>query len=312
MRVLLTGGAGFIGSHVLEALLLRGDSVTVVDDFNPYYDPALKRGHLAGIRGFALVEGDLRDPDLAARAVRESKADAIIHLAGQGGVRPSLAQPALYNAVNTGATLNLLEACRQEGVRRFVFGSSSTVYGETSRVPFREDETDLRPISPYGVSKLVAEHYVRVAHRLHGLRTTVLRFFSVYGPRQRPDMAFHTFARLLREGREVPVFGDGSSRRDYTYVDDTVQGVLAAVDRDEGFEIYNIAESRTVDLNTVLGLLEKHLGRRAVRKTLPEQPGDVKQTHADITKARQRLGYDPRTPVEEGIRRFADWFKTLP
>ncbi len=308
MRILLTGGAGFIGSHVLEALLARGDSVAVVDDFNPYYDPAIKRANLAALRGFELVEGDLVDPALVARAYDAARPDAVVHLAGQGGVRPSLSAPALYAAVNAGATLNLLEEARRRGVRKFVFASSSTVYGDTSRVPFREDDPELRPVSPYGVSKLLAEHYVRLAHELHGLRASVLRFFSVYGPRQRPDMAIHSFARRIREGAELPFFGDGSSRRDYTYVGDTVQGVLGALGRDDGFEVYNIAESRTVTLSELVAALERRLGRKAVLKRLPPQPGDVAATHADISKARARLGYDPRTPFEEGLDRFCAWF----
>ena len=240
-------------------------------------------------------------------AAFEPKPDAVIHLAARAGVRPSLEEPDLYASVNISGTFALLEACRRQGVSKFVFASSSSVYGDADRVPFREDLADPRPVSPYGVTKQAGEHAVRLYHRLHGLRASALRFFTVYGPRQRPDMAIHKFARLILDGKEVPLFGDGSTRRDYTYVDDAVGGILGALGRDDGFEVYNIAESRTVTLNELVELLEKSLGKKARIKRLPEQAGDVKRTYADISKAKANLGYKPATPIEEGIEKFCAW-----
>jgi UDP-glucuronate 4-epimerase len=303
MRILLTGGAGFIGSHLLQRLLARGDDVSVVDDFNDSYDPALKRGNLpAG--GFRLHERDIRE---AADLVAREKPEAVVHLAARAGVRPSLADPALYDSVNVGGTLVLLEACRRSGVGRFVFASSSSVYGNAP-VPFREDQEPLDPVSPYGVSKLAAEHYVRVYSHLHGIRATCLRFFTVYGPRQRPDMAIHAFAAAISAGREIPMFGDGTTERDYTFITDILQGILAALDRPEPFAVYNLGESRTVPLRRLIDLLGEILGKTPRVRELPEQPGDVKRTCASIDRARRNLGYDPKVPIEEGLRAFADWF----
>jgi UDP-glucuronate 4-epimerase len=309
MRILLTGGGGFIGSQVLERLL-PANQVTVLDDFNDYYDPAIKRRNLkeAATKGsFDVVEGDLRDPAVIAKALA-AKPEALIHLAARAGVRASLAAPELYSGVNVAGTVSLLEASRKAGVRKVVFASSSSVYGDSPNVPYRETET-LAPISPYGATKLLGEQYLRVFGTLYGITSTALRFFTVYGPRQRPDMAIHAFARKILAGEEIPVFGDGTTRRDYTYVDDTVAGVLAALARDGGFEIYNLGESRTVELRELISLLEKHLGRRAKLKPMPEQPGDVKQTYADVSKARSGLGYNPSVDIDEGIRRFVKWLK---
>lgn len=310
MRILLTGGAGFIGSHLLERLLGLGHAVGVVDCLDDYYDPALKRRNLSEVRGaFALHEADVRDGAAVARAFDATKPEAVIHLAARAGVRPSLEQPELYQAVNVEGTLVLLEECRRRGVGRFVFASSSSVYGDADRVPFREDDASICPASPYGVTKLIGEHYCSVWHRLFGMRITALRFFSVYGPRQRPDMAIRKFATLMREGREVPVFGDGSMQRDYTYVDDVVDGVLGALAREDGFEIYNLGESRTVSLTELVAVLERALGVKAKVKHLPPPPGDVRRTFADIAKARANLGYAPKVPIEEGVRRFVEWLR---
>ncbi|HKS15898.1 MAG TPA: NAD-dependent epimerase/dehydratase family protein [Planctomycetota bacterium] len=309
MRVLVTGGAGFIGSHLVRTLLAAGRDVTTLDDFNDYYDPALKRANAATFNGARIVEGDIRDGRAVERAF-ESRPDAVVHLAARAGVRPSLEQPDLYASVNVSGTFALLEACRRHGVPKFVFASSSSVYGDAERVPFREDLADPRPVSPYGVTKQAGEHAVRLYHRLHGLRTSALRFFTVYGPRQRPDMAIHKFARLILDGKELPLFGDGSTRRDYTYVDDAVGGIVGALGRDDGFEVYNIAESRTVTLSELVGLLEKNLGKTARIKRLPEQTGDVKRTYADISKAKANLGYAPSTPIEEGIAKFCAWMRS--
>ena len=309
MRVLVTGGAGFIGSHLVQNLLAAGRDVTILDDFNDYYDPALKRANAATFNGARMVEGDIRDEKAVDRAL-ESKPDAVVHLAARAGVRPSLEQPDLYSSVNISGTFALLEACRRRGVPKFVFASSSSVYGDADRVPFREEWADTKPVSPYGVTKQAGEHAVRLYHRLHGLRTSALRFFTVYGPRQRPDMAIHKFARLILEGKEVPFFGDGTSRRDYTYVDDAVKGIVGALGRDDGFETYNIAESRTVGLGELIELLEKNLGKTARIKRLPDQAGDVKRTYADISKAKEKLGYSPSTTIEEGIAKFCDWLRS--
>jgi len=307
MRILLTGGAGFIGSHLLERLLARGEDVTVLDDFNDYYDPAIKRRNLPK-GGFRLVERDLRD---AAPLVGELKPDVLIHLAARAGVRPSLRDPALYESVNVAGTLGLLEACRRGGVGRVVFASSSSVYGD-GKVPFSEADDDLRPVSPYGVTKLLGEHYCRIYSGLHGLKITCLRFFTVYGPRQRPDMAIHAFTAAIAAGREIPMFGDGSTERDYTYVDDIQQGILGALDHPEPFAVYNLGESRVTTLKRLIELIGERVGRKPVIKPMPEQPGDVKRTFASIDRARKNLGYDPKTPVEEGLTRFVEWFKAKP
>jgi|SRR5688572_11477179 len=304
MKILVTGGAGFVGSHLVQRLLADGHGVTILDDFNDYYDPSIKRGNLA--KDARLVEGDIRDAQAVARAF-DPKPEAVIHLAARAGVRPSLEQPDLYASVNIAGTFALLDACRARGVAKFVFASSSSIYGDAERVPFREDFADPRPVSPYGVTKQAGEEALRLYHRLYGLRTSALRFFTVYGPRQRPDMAIHKFARLILEGKDVPIFGDGSTHRDYTYVGDAVQGIVGALRRDDGFEIYNIGESRTVTLSELVGLLEKNLGKKARIKQLPEQPGDVKRTYADITKAKTNLGYKPSTSIEAGIERFCGW-----
>jgi UDP-glucuronate 4-epimerase len=308
MKVLLTGGAGFIGSHFLERLLSRGDEMVVVDDLNDYYDPSLKRANLDAARRagrFEFVERDLRGGlyDLL-------RVDAVVHLAARAGVRPSLQDPELYHAVNVDGTLRLLEDCRHAGVKKFVFASSSSVYGNTSEAPFREEQAPLEPISPYGATKLIGEGYLHAYAHLHGIRSTALRFFTVYGPRQRPDMAIRAFAEKMLRGEEIPVFGDGSTERDYTFVDDIVQGLVGALDRDDAYEVYNLGESRTVPLARLIELLEEHLGVRAKIRRLPEQPGDVRRTFARVDKARERLGYRPQVPIEEGIRRFAAWIRS--
>jgi len=304
MKILLTGGAGFIGSHLLERLIARGDDVAVIDDFNDYYDPCIKRANLPG-RGFRLHERDIRE---AAPLVALEHPDLVIHLAARAGVRPSQKDPELYESVNVAGTLGLLEACRAAGVKRFIFASSSSVYGN-SPVPFHEEEGNLKPISFYGVTKLMGEHYVRIYARLHGIHATCLRFFTAYGPRQRPDMAIHSFTRAVLEDREIPMFGDGSTERDYTYVTDIVQGVLGAVDHDEPFAIYNLGESRTIALKRLIELIGENAGRIPRIRQMPEQPGDVQRTCASIELARRRLGYDPKVPIEDGIREFVAWYK---
>lgn len=305
MKILLTGGAGFIGSHLLERLIARGEDVVVLDDLNDYYDPAIKRSNLPK-GGFRLVERDLRD---SAGLIGEVKPDVVVHLAARAGVRPSLKDPALYDSVNVAGTLGLLEACRRSGVGRFVFASSSSVYGNGA-APSSEDDLSLQPVSPYGVTKLLGEHYCRIYSQLHGLQVTCLRFFTVYGPRQRPDMAIHAFTKACAEGREIPMFGDGTTERDYTHVTDILQGLLAAIDRPEPFGLYNLGESRTIPLKRLIELIGRNVGRAPIIKPMPEQPGDVKRTFASIERAKAKLGYAPKVAIEDGIADFVKWFVT--
>jgi UDP-glucuronate 4-epimerase len=313
-NVLVTGGAGFIGSHLVERLLGEGRwRVHVLDDFNDFYDPALKRRNVAphlSRADFRLSEADIRDRAALEEVFRGSAFDCIVHLAARAGVRPSLLEPVLYAETNIRGTLNLLELARETGVRQFVFGSSSSVYGENEKVPFSEDDPVNRPISPYAATKAAGELLCHTYSHLWGLRSVALRFFTVYGARQRPDLAIHKFARLISEGRPLPVFGDGTTRRDYTYIDDIIAGVRAAMDYEaSAFEVINLGESRTVSLSELIALLERELGREALIERRPTQPGDVPQTFADTRKARALLGYEPQTPIEEGIRRFVGWFR---
>jgi UDP-glucuronate 4-epimerase len=312
---LVTGGAGFIGSHLVERLL-KDDAwrVTVLDDFNDFYDPALKRANVAPHLkrdDYNLVEADIRDRAALERVFDAARFDCVVHLAARAGVRPSLVEPMLYAETNINGTLNLLEMAREHGVRQFVFGSSSSVYGENEKVPFAEDDPIFKPISPYAATKAAGELLCHTYTHLHGVRSVCLRFFTVYGARQRPDLAIHKFARLISEGRPIPVFGDGTTRRDYTYVDDIIAGVRSAMDyAASDYEVINLGESRTVELRELIALLEKELGRAALVDRQPLQPGDVPQTFADIGKARRLLGYDPQTDIGEGIRRFVEWFRS--
>jgi UDP-glucuronate 4-epimerase len=313
-NVLVTGGAGFIGSHLVGRLLSEGGRrVSVVDDFNDFYDPEVKRRNVAPHEGrddFELHEADIRDRAALGEIFKETAFDCVVHLAARAGVRPSLSEPVLYAETNINGTLNLLELAREHKVRQFVFGSSSSVYGENEKVPFAEDDPVSHPISPYAATKAAGELLCHTYSHLFGLRCVCLRFFTVYGARQRPDLAIHKFARLISAGKPIPVFGDGTTRRDYTFVDDIIAGVRAAMDYEASdYEVINLGESRTVELRELIGLLEKELGREAIIDRKPLQPGDVPQTFADISKARRLLGYDPRTPIEEGIRRFVEWFE---
>jgi UDP-glucuronate 4-epimerase len=312
--ILVTGGAGFIGSHLVDRLLAADHQITVVDDFNDFYDPAIKREnvsrHLSNPK-YQLAEIDIRDRNELEKIFATRNFNCIVHLAARAGVRPSLSQPQLYTETNINGTLNLLELARAQGIQQFVFGSSSSVYGINAKVPFSEDDPIRQPISPYAATKGAGELLCHTYSHLYGLRCVCLRFFTVYGPRQRPDLAIHKFARLIDHGQPIPVFGDGTTRRDYTYIDDIISGVLAAIDYDQtGYEVINLGESRTVELQELIALLEKELDLRAVIERLPPQPGDVPQTFADITKARQLLGYNPQTQIEEGIHRFIHWFRS--
>ncbi|RMF72366.1 MAG: NAD-dependent epimerase/dehydratase family protein [Acidobacteria bacterium] len=310
--VLVTGAAGFIGSHVVDHLLARGDTVVGLDNFDPFYDPALKRENLAAALaapGFTLVEGDLRDRALVDRVLAEHRVDAVIHLAARAGVRPSLADPELYADVNVRGSAVVFEAARAAGITRVIYASSSSVYGGNEKLPFAEDDPVDHPVSPYAATKKANELQAHVYSRLHGMTMIGLRFFTVYGPRQRPEMAIASFTRRIAEGRPVPMYGDGTSRRDYTYIDDIVAGVLAALDRGEGYRIYNLGESRTTSLARLIELIGEALGVTPQIERLPEQPGDVPATWADIRRARDELGYDPQVPVEDGIRRYVAWFR---
>ena len=313
-NILITGGAGFIGSHLVDQLLGEGAwNVTVVDDFNDFYDPSIKRenvsAHLAN-PNFKVIEADLRDRAALERAFANASYDCIAHLAARAGVRPSLRQPRLYVETNVNGTLNLLELARASGVRQFIFGSSSSVYGINQKVPFSEDDPIFNPISPYAATKAAGELLCHSYAHLYDLRIVCLRFFTVYGARQRPDLAIHKFAQLISAGKPIPVFGDGTTRRDYTYIDDIISGVRAAIDYDASkYEIINLGESRTVELRELISLLENALDMRAEIDRQPRQPGDVPQTFADITKARRLLGYDPQTQIEAGLAKFVEWFR---
>ncbi|HEX8176621.1 MAG TPA: GDP-mannose 4,6-dehydratase [Pyrinomonadaceae bacterium] len=313
-EILVTGGAGFIGSHLVDKLLSEDLwRVTVVDDFNNFYSPVIKRENVRAHfqnPSYRLVEADIRDREALRRLFDETKFQVIVHLAARAGVRPSLAEPQLYNETNVTGTLNLLELARTHKIPQFVFGSSSSVYGINAKVPFSEEDPTRSPISPYAATKAAGELLCHTYTHLYGIRAVALRFFTVYGARQRPDLAIHKFAQLIDRGKPIPVFGDGTTRRDYTYIDDIIQGVRAAIDyTGSDYEAINLGESRTVELNELIGILEDALGKRAVVDRQPAQPGDVPQTFADITKARQLLGYDPQTQIEEGIRRFIEWFQ---
>ena len=318
MKVIITGAAGFIGSHLCERLLDRDWDVVGLDNFDPFYDPSMKRRNLeAALRSprFRFIEGDVRDPGCIDEVVSDAGArsgsppDAIVHLAARAGVRTSLEDPVLYSEVNLVGTTRMLEAARSLGVSRFIFASSSSVYGDREGAPFKEGDNVDFPISPYAATKKAGEVLCHAHHHLYGFAVTCLRFFTVYGPRQRPEMAIHQFTRSILEGKPVVVFGDGSARRDFTYVDDVVDGIVLALERAAGYRIYNLGNSRTVELSQLISLIEKACGTGAKIDRRPSQPGDVGLTCADITRAADDLGYNPSVPIEEGLERFVDWYR---
>jgi UDP-glucuronate 4-epimerase len=313
MNFLITGGAGFIGSHVGERLLRDGHAVWAFDDLNDFYDPQFKRRNLRELqtlaRPFEFHYGDITDRDALEELFHEVRFDQVIHLAARAGVRPSLRDPALYVQVNVEGTVNVLEAARLHGVKKIIMASSSSVYGLNSKTPFTESDPVVSAMSPYAASKLACESLGHVWHHLYGMDVALLRFFTVYGPRQRPDLAIYKFARLILAGKPIPVFGDGGAARDYTFVTDTVDGVIACTQREIGYDIFNLGESQVTTLSRMIELLEDALGKKAVIDRQPLQPGDVPITYANIDKARAKLGYDPRVKIEEGIRRFAAWVK---
>jgi UDP-glucuronate 4-epimerase len=316
-RVLITGGAGFIGSHLAERLLDEGDHcVTVLDSFDDFYDPRVKRRNVAaalarGEKGarYLLVEGDIRDERIVGALFAENRFDQVVHIAARAGVRPSIEQPLLYESVNCQGTLVLLEAMRRNGVKELVFASSSSVYGENPKVPFSETDPVNRPISPYAATKRSNELTIATYNHLYGINAACLRFFTVYGPRQRPDLAIAKFTKLIDEGRPIPVFGDGNARRDFTYVDDIIQGVRAAMQRCSGYEIYNLGESATTPVSELIAMIEDAVGKKAVIDRKPAQPGDVPITYADISKAQAGLDYRPTTKIAEGVKKYVAWYK---
>jgi UDP-glucuronate 4-epimerase len=311
MKAVVTGAAGFIGSHLTERLLNDGWTVIGVDNFDAFYDPRIKRRNIAACLAnprFQLVEADIRDKAAMGKAIG-SDVDAILHLAARAGVRPSIAEPALYTDVNVNGTVVLLEIARERKIPKFIFASSSSVYGNNRKVSFSEDDNVDFPISPYAATKKAGELICHTYHHLHGIAIDCLRFFTVYGPRQRPDLAIHKFARLIEEGKPIPVYGDGTMMRDFTYIDDIINGVVAAVHRCTGYEIYNLGESRPISVNDLITELEIALGRKAVKTYLPLQPGDVDRTYADVTRAERDLGYKPSTDIRTGLARFVAWLR---
>lgn len=308
---LITGGAGFIGSQLSERLLSEGWRVVCLDNFDTFYDPQIKRNNISSAlkeKYFTLIEGDIRDKRLLDNIFNREKIDVVIHIAARAGVRPSIKDPALYYDVNVGGTLNLLEAVRGRNVKKFIFASSSSVYGENTKVPFSEEDNVDYPISPYAATKKAGELLCYTYYHLYRIPITCLRFFTVYGPRQRPEMAIHKFTRLIYEGKPVPVFGDGSSKRDYTFIEDIIEGVVKSIHSGSLYEIINLGESNTISLSDLIVLIENNLHKNAVIEKLPLQPGDVPITYADTGKARSLLGYNPQTNIKEGIRIFTEWF----
>ena len=334
MNFLVTGGAGFIGSHVCERLLHDGHAVWAFDDLNDFYDPQFKRRNLREIQAlapwnnsgrdaatagslaystgqakpFEFIHGDITDRAALDEMFSSVQFDQVIHLAARAGVRPSLANPALYQRVNVEGTVNVLEAARTHRVKKITIASSSSVYGVNSKTPFAESDPIFSAVSPYAASKLACEALGHVWHHIYKMDVAMLRFFTVYGPRQRPDLVIYKFAKLIRAGKPIPVFGDGTAARDYTFITDTLDGIIACTQKEFGYELFNLGESQTIQLNDLIRLLEKLLGQKAVIDRQPVQPGDVPITFADISKARAKFGYNPQVKIEQGLPKFVDWF----
>jgi UDP-glucuronate 4-epimerase len=312
MKALVTGSAGFIGSHLCERLLADGNAVVGLDNLDDFYDPAVKRANMSKSMGsdkFRFVEGDIRAPGCIDDVLKSGDVDIVVHLAAKAGVRPSIADPAGYQDVNITGTVVLLEGVKRYGIGKFIFASSSSVYGNNKKVPFSESDNVDFPISPYAATKKAGELICHTYSHLYDIDMTCLRFFTVYGPRQRPDLAIHKFCKLIEAGQAIPVFGDGSMMRDFTYIDDILDGVTAAMERTNGYEIYNLGESRPVRLDELINRIEDALGKKAIIERLPNQPGDVDQTYADVSKAQKELGYEPATQIEVGLKRFVEWLR---
>ena len=313
MKYLITGGAGFIGSSLTERLLRRGDKIVCVDNFNDFYDPAVKRKNIKSFLdngSYKLVETDIRDFEKIKKIICAGGFDCVVHFAARAGVRPSIIEPELYKEVNVGGTTNILEACRDADCKKIVSASSSSVYGNYPEVPFSEDMSPLAPASPYGFTKLRGEEICRKYWKDYGIKSACLRFFTVYGPRQRPEMAIHKFIRRIISGKQIEIFGLGSSSRDYTYIDDIIDGVIAVIDKDFDFEIFNLGDSSPVNILDLVKIIEKAVGKEAKIKFASKQEGDVERTFADITKASKELNYYPKVSIEEGVRRFVEWIKS--
>jgi UDP-glucuronate 4-epimerase len=313
-NILVTGGAGFIGSHLCGRLLREGYTVICLDNFDSFYDPNIKIKNIEGMgkkfpNQFELITGDIRNYEHLTETFKKNRIDSVVHLAARAGVRPSIDNPLLYQDVNIRGTIVLLETCKEFGIKDFIFASSSSVYGENQRVPFSEEDLDIQPISPYGATKRAGELLCYSYHHLYGMNIACLRIFTAYGPRQRPEMAIHKFTRLIEQGEKIPIYGDGSSRRDYTYIDDLIEGILNVMHHHKGFELYNLGESQTTSLNELIRLIEEAFGKKANVEMLEPQPGDVSITYADISKAERKLGYHPKIKIEEGIKRFVEWYK---
>jgi UDP-glucuronate 4-epimerase len=312
MQVLVTGAAGFIGSHLCERFLADGHQVVGLDNFDPFYDPQVKRNNIAASlsqKEFMLVEGDIRDTACVEKVCADGAFEVIVHLAAKAGVRPSIEDPLGYQDVNVKGTLVLLEAAKKYGIKKFIFASSSSVYGNNKKVPFSESDNVDNPISPYAATKKAGELICYTYSHLCEINMTCLRFFTVYGPRQRPDLAIHKFTKLINDGKSIPVFGDGSMMRDHTYIDDIIDGIVGATLACKGYEIYNLGESRPIRLDTLIRSIETVLGKKAIISRLPLQPGDVDITYADVSKAVKKLGYQPKTLIEDGLKKFIEWFR---
>jgi UDP-glucuronate 4-epimerase len=312
MQVLVTGAAGFIGSHLCERLLADGHQVVGLDNFDPFYNPQVKRSNIAGCiskKEFTLIEGDIRDDICVETVLKANSIEMIFHLAAKAGVRPSIEDPLEYQDVNVRGTLVVLEAAKKYGVKKFIFASSSSVYGNNEKVPFAETDNVDNPISPYAATKKAGELICYTYSHLYEINMTCLRFFTVYGPRQRPDLAIHKFTKLINDGKPIPVFGDGSMMRDYTYIGDIIEGVIGAMNACKGYEIYNLGESRPIRLDMLIRSIEAALGKKAIINRLPPQQGDVVKTYADVGKAIKGLGYQPKTQLDDGLKKFVEWYR---
>ena len=312
-KFLVTGAGGFIGSHLCERLIAGGNTVVGLDNFDPFYDRKIKESNIKTLKKsdrFKLVEGDIREAGCV-ESICKNGIDIIVHLAAKAGVRPSIADPLGYADCNINGTMVLLEAARKSNIKKFIFASSSSVYGNNKKVPFSETDNVDFPISPYAATKKAGELICHTYHHLYKIDITCLRFFTVYGPRQRPDLAIHKFAKLIEQGKPIPVFGDGSMERDFTYIDDIIAGTVAAIEKCEGFEIYNLGESRPIRLDKLIEEIEKALGKKAIIERKPAQPGDVERTYADVTKVRKRLGYKPDTDIAVGLAKFVEWLREI-
>lgn len=312
MHYLVTGGAGFIGSHLCETMIRAGHVITCLDNFNDYYSPNIKRRNILPLKQnsqFELIQGDILNWMLLEQIFQEHSFDGIVHLAARAGVRPSIQQPRLYQQVNIEGTVNLLELSVKHHMPKFILASTSSVYGNNKKVPFHEDDRVDHPISPYAATKKACELIAHSYHAIYHLPITCLRFFTVYGPRQRPDMAIHKFVELIETGKPVPFFGDGTTQRDYTYVDDIIDGIIKAITHCQGYRIYNLGESHTISLSDLIELIENAVGKKAILEKMPLQPGDVLKTYADVTRAKKELGYAPKISIEKGVPRFVSWYR---